>query len=81
MVTVSLWGSLRSATGGAQTVEVEATTFKQVLDALVQKHPGLEPQIERGVSMAIDGVIFRESWFTPVQEDSEVILMPYMTGG
>jgi len=26
-------------------------------------------------------VIIRESWFTPVQADSEVILMPYMQGG
>ena len=37
--------------------------------------------IARGVSLSIDGVIYREAWFTPVRPDSEVVLMPYMTGG
>ena len=81
MVKVAIWGSLRSATDGLAEVEVEASNFKQVLDGLVRDYPGLEAQIERGVSLAIDGVIFRESWFTPVKPDSEVVLMPYMTGG
>ncbi|MFT4715357.1 MAG: molybdopterin synthase sulfur carrier subunit [Paracoccaceae bacterium] len=81
MVTVAVWGSLRTATDGAAEVEVEAENFKQVLDALVRDYPGLAPQIERGVSMAIDGVIFKESWFAPVRPDSEVILMPLMAGG
>jgi len=81
MVKVALWGSLRTATGGAEIVEIDASNFKEVLDALIKLHPGLEPQIERGVSMAIDGVIFKESWFTPVSPNSEVVLMPYMTGG
>lgn len=81
MVKVAIWGSLRSATDGAAVVEVEAKNFKEVLDALVRDYPGLEAQIERGVSMAIDGVIFKESWFAPVKPDSEVILMPLMAGG
>lgn len=81
MVQVAVWGSLRSATDGLAVVEIEATNFKQVLEALVQKYPGLEAQIERGVSLAIDGNIVRESWLTPVRPDSEVVLMPFMTGG
>ncbi len=81
MVKVRLWGTLRSATGGVSEVEVEANTYKQVLDRLSAEYPGLQPQIARGVSVAIDGLIYREAWFTPVKPDSEVVLMPYMVGG
>ena len=81
MVQVQLWGSLRQFADGQASVEVEAGTFKQVLDRLAEAHPGLRPQIERGVSAAIDGTIYRDAWFTPVSEDAEVVLMPYMVGG
>lgn len=81
MVKVTLWGSLRAATDGQAVVEIEATNFKQVLDALGKAYPGLQPQIARGVSLAIDGVIYKDNWFTPVRPDSEVILMPLMAGG
>ncbi len=80
-IKVRLWGSLRAATGGKEEVEVEATNFKQVIDALARDYPALRPQIERGVSLAIDGVIYKESWFTPINPDSEVVLMPLMVGG
>lgn len=81
MVKVAIWGSLRSAIGGKEEVEIDASNFKQLLDQLVLKHPELEPQIKRGVSLALDGKIYRDAWFTKINEDSEVVLMPYMVGG
>ncbi|MEZ5778672.1 MAG: MoaD/ThiS family protein [Paracoccaceae bacterium] len=81
MVKVQLWGSLRQAADGQAEVEVEAATFKDLLDRLVDAHPGLEPQIRRGVSLSLDGVIYREAWFTEIPPEAEVVLLPYMTGG
>lgn len=81
MVKVMIWGSLRSATDGQMEVEVDARNFKELLDRLSAEYPGLKPQIDRGVSLALDGKIYREAWFTEIGPDSEVILMPYMTGG
>jgi len=81
MVTVTIWGSLRAFTEGRATLEVEAASFKQLLDRLAQDYPGLAPQITRGVSLAVDGLIYREAWFTAINPESEVVLMPYMTGG
>ncbi len=69
MVAVTLWGSLRRFTGGEGQVEVEARNFKELLDRLAETYPGLKPQIDR------------EAWFTEIGPDSEVVLMPYMTGG
>ena len=81
MVQVTIWGSLRHATDGKAEVEVEASNFKELLDRLSDDYPGLKPQIERGVSLALDGKIYREAWFTEIGPESEVVLMPYMTGG
>ncbi len=81
MVKVLIWGSLQSATDGQAEVDVEAKNFKQVIDALDKNYPGLREQLAQGVSLAIDGVIYKESWFTPVLPDSEVVLMPLMAGG
>jgi molybdopterin converting factor small subunit len=81
MVKVAIWGSLRAFTDGRAEVEVEAKNFKQLLDRLAEEWPGLRPQIERGVSLSLDGKIYREAWFTEIGDDSEVVLMPYMAGG
>jgi len=78
---VTIWGSLRDATDGKAEVEVSASTFIEVLNALKADYPGLTAQIDRGVSMSIDGLIYKDSWFTPVKPDSEVVLMPLMVGG
>jgi len=81
MIKVTLWGSLRSITGGLETVEVEARNTREMLEALAIKYPALGPVIESGVSVAVDGVIYREAWFTPLSENNEIVLMPYLTGG
>jgi len=81
MVMVKLWGSLRRFTDGKAEVEVDARDFKELLEKLVRDYPGLKPQIERGVSLALDGKIYKEAWFTEIGPDSEVVLMPLMTGG
>ena len=81
MVKVKLWGTLRQLSDGQSEVEVEARTFKEVLDRLQETYPGLAPQIRRGVSMSLDGVIYREAWFQEIGPGSEVVLMPFMQGG
>ncbi len=81
MVQVTLFGSIRAHAEGQARVEVQAATFKELLDHLVEQYPGMKPQIDRGVSVAIDGLVYREAWFAPISPDSEVVLLPYMQGG
>ena len=81
MVKVKLWGSLRDLADGQEIVEVEASNFKELLDALEKTYPALGPQIKRGVSLALDGVIYRDAWFATINDESEVVLLPYMVGG
>ena len=81
MVRVAIWGSLRAATGGRGEVEVEAANLRELLDRLAEAYPGIRPQIDRGVSVVIDGLVYNDSWFTPVRPDSEVVLLPRIVGG
>ncbi len=81
MVQVTLFGSIRAHADGKAKVKVEAQTFKELLDRLVEQYPGMKPQIDRGVSVAIDGLVYKEAWFAPIRPDSEVVLLPYMQGG
>ena len=81
MVKVKIWGSLKNLADGSDHILVTGSNFKEVVDNISLKYPGLKPQITRGISLAIDGKIYKESWFTPIDKDSEVVLMPYMQGG
>ena len=81
MVEVNLWSGLRRFTDGELVVSVEADTIGDMLDALVAKYPGLEPVIEAGVSVAVDGRIIASALNEPVRPDSEVYLMQRIKGG
>jgi molybdopterin converting factor small subunit len=81
MVRVVLWGSLKSAAGGRSEIEVTASNVRELLSRLGEMHPELEPVLEQGVSVSIDGQIYRDAWFQPVTDESEVYLLPRMAGG
>ncbi|PWE33810.1 molybdopterin synthase sulfur carrier subunit [Maritimibacter sp. 55A14] len=81
MVKVRIWGSLAAFTGDRTEVEVEAGNLRELLDGLAADFPGLRPQLDRGVSVAIDGRVYNDSWFTPIEPDSEVVLLSRLKGG
>ena len=81
MVRVMLGGTLKSAAGGASEFDVEARDIKELLSRLGEACPELKPRLERGVAVAIDGRIYRDAWFEPVPPDSEVYILPRMSGG
>jgi molybdopterin converting factor small subunit len=81
MVRVKLWGSLRSLAGDREVLEVDARTLKEAIDAILVEVPALEPQIKRGISFSVDGLIYRDSWFVPIDEAKEIVMMPRMVGG
>lgn len=81
MARVVLWGSLKPHTGGKLEVDIEARNVGELLARLGETYPGLQHQIKRGVSVSIDGLIYREGWLEPLKPDSEVFLLPRMTGG
>lgn len=81
MVHVRLGGTLKSAVGGVGEFEVEAATIRELLRKLGDEHPHLRPFIARGVSVAIDGTIYREAHLTAIPKGAEVFILPQLVGG
>jgi molybdopterin converting factor small subunit len=81
VVKVVLWGSLRPHAGGQQAVEISAATIRELLSNLGETYPGLRPQLQRGIAVAVDGVVYRDDWQQPIGPESEVILLPRLQGG
>ncbi|MGR3805615.1 MoaD/ThiS family protein [Marinibacterium profundimaris] len=80
MVAVHLWSSLTRFTDGAREVDIDAQTVGGVLDGLKSDYPGLEPILDAGVSVVIDGEI-ATGRHVEIPEGAEVVLMQRLKGG
>jgi len=80
-VKVGLWGSLRPYAGGADAVELEAETIRDLLAALSTAHPGVAPFLKAGIAVSIDGVIYQNSPGQAIPGGAEVYLLPRLRGG
>ena len=81
MVNVSFISSFRPALGGAEGLEIEATTLRELMRNLVAKYPRMQRHIDDGIVLAINGEIYRDNWDVEIQGGSEVFLMPRIQGG
>ena len=78
---VSLNGALRSGVGGAASIDIEAATIRELMSKLIETYPDMQPFMDRGIAVAIDGVVFRDDWTQPIPAEAEVFLMPRIDGG
>jgi sulfur-carrier protein len=81
---------LRKHTAGAEIVEVEAGTVKEIIDRLESKHPGIRSSIcdengglRRFINIYVDGedVRFLENLSTEAKDGSEIAIVPAISGG
>lgn len=80
MVEINLWSGLKRFADGRTVVPVEGRSLREILDALVTAHPGLDPFIKAGVSVAVNGQIVVDL-STPVADTDEVYLIQRIKGG
>ncbi len=81
MLEVNVSGVLRDAVNGAASLQVEAATIRELLRKLLERYPRLNDHMETGIAVAIDGVIYRDTWSEPIPQDAEVFLLPRLEGG
>ena len=81
MVEVTLWGSLGAAAGGKNKLDIEAKDIRELFRKLTEQYPSLEPYIERGIAVSIDGVIYRDTWSKELPQGAEIFLLPRLAGG
>ena len=88
--TVRIPTPLRSATGGAATVEASGDTVGDVVADLERQHPGIAErllddsgQIRRFVNVFVDDedVRFQDGLNTPVADGTTVSIIPAVAGG
>ncbi len=72
MAEVNLWSGLRQFTDGELVVKVEANTVGKMLDELISIHPKLEPIIEAGVSVSVDGEMTAGADHTKAQRQEDL---------
>jgi molybdopterin synthase sulfur carrier subunit len=81
---------LRKHTAGAEVVEVDAGTIKEVIERLETKHPGIRNSIcdatgelRRFINIYVDGedVRFLDNLSTPAKDGSEIAIVPAISGG
>jgi molybdopterin converting factor small subunit len=70
-----------SQASGATEFDVEATTIRELLARLGELYPQLRPILDRGVTVAVNGTIYRGAFLAPIPEGSEVYLLPALAGG
>jgi sulfur-carrier protein len=81
MIQVTLSGALKGAAGGNKVFQVEAANLHQMLTRLGNEHPKLKPILDKGVSVSLNGQIYRDPGFQPIPPGSEVFILPKMAGG
>ena len=81
MPEVQLFGGLRDAVDGADSVQVDGATIRELMQNLSRKYPAMRERIGQGIAVSIDGVIYRDDWDQPIAEDAEVVLLTRIAGG
>ena len=90
MSTIKLPSVLRANANGERSIEVEAGTVGDAVQALVGRHPALaeqlltpEGELHRFVNVFVNGrdVRYLEGLATPVAERDEIRLLPAIAGG
>ncbi len=81
MAKVVLWGSLSQLADGRKDFEIDAPNIDRMLRALCEEAPRLKPVLEDGVTVSIDGTLYRLNKLQKIEPDSEVFILPKMAGG
>ena len=69
------------AVGGAEVVEIEAGTIRELMTKIVERYPKMMQHLDSGIAVAINGEIYRDNWEVKIPAKAEVFLLPRIQGG
>jgi molybdopterin converting factor small subunit len=67
-------------TGGIDQVTIDAPRVGELMGTLAARFPALRDLLEQS-AVAIDGQIYHQARYEPLQPESEVHLLPAISGG
>jgi molybdopterin converting factor small subunit len=77
---VEVRGSLGVAGGGWRRQD-QGRGPPELFRKLAEQYPAFEPWIDKGIAVAIDGTIYRDTWSKELPEGAEIFLLPRLAGG
>jgi len=83
---VNIPGTMRHLSNGAEWVEVEGNSVRQIVRNLDQLHPGFleklmaDGRMAPGVAVAVDGVV-TNALLVPLEQPCELFFIPAIGGG
>jgi sulfur-carrier protein len=80
MATVYFPSGWAQHTGGIDQVTIDAPRVADLIGALAARFPGLHDLLEQS-AVAIDGQIYHQARYEPLRPESEVHLLPAVSGG
>ena len=81
MARIVLTGNQRLYTEGVTELELESGSIRSLLRELRRRYPDIPEDIEDELAISIDGVLHQDDWFAKIGPDSEVHLLPRISGG
>jgi len=81
MARIVLSGNLRLYTEGVTELELESGSIRSLIRELRRRYPDIPEDIEDELAISIDGVLHQDDWFAQIGPDSEVHLLPRISGG
>jgi molybdopterin converting factor small subunit len=81
MASIQIFASLQYLFNNQTEIELDVVNLRQLLIRLPQAYPQCAQEIANGISVAIDGRIVNDAWFTPIEPSSEVVILPRISGG
>ncbi|MBI06604.1 MAG: molybdopterin synthase sulfur carrier subunit [Rhodospirillaceae bacterium] len=67
--------------GGETEFNIDAADVRSLLTLLEVRFPGIKPELEREMAVAIDGEIYQDPFLEKIASDSEVYFLPRVGGG
>ena len=74
-------GVSQQFTDGQTEIDIQATTFRQLLRELDELYPGLGRELSIDTAVAIDGEIYQEPFLESISAGSEIYFLPRIGGG
>ena len=90
MATIRIPTPLRKFTNGADSIEVDGSNVREILNALENNHPGIREricdnsgQVRRFVNVFVsdEDIRFLDNLDTPIKPGDEVSIIPAIAGG
>lgn len=81
MARVHLLGDLRSRCEGQATLEIEASTIRELIDEIEDRFPKVKEVGLSTMAVAIDGEVMSNADFEAVGPNTEVHFLSALSGG